>query len=252
MLQQKYKAIISDVDGTLTPVVPHALPTDKVTKSIQKVVKSGIIFSLATGRPFSLIKYIIDHLGPMGPCIVDNGAVIADSKDGSVLWESILPNANANGILKLLKPFKMFRASCDTGLLENPQEIPDGSKVRKMSIHDIPMVKADELIDKINKEFKDVACAKASSYLGDKFIDVYFSNINATKQFAVFELAKILNIDHKEMVGVGDSYNDFPLLMACGLKAAMGNSVKEILDIADYVAPSVDDDGLANVIEKYF
>ena len=54
------------------------------------------------------------------------------------------------------------------------------------------------------------------------------------------------------MVGVGDSYNDFPLLMACGLKAAMGNSVKEILDIADYVAPSVDDDGLANVIEKYF
>jgi len=53
------------------------------------------------------------------------------------------------------------------------------------------------------------------------------------------------------MVGVGDSYNDFPLLMACGLKAAMGNSVKEILDIADYVAPSVNDDGLADVIEKF-
>lgn len=251
MSQQKYKAIVSDIDGTLTPIVSHALPTDKVTKSIQKAVKNGIVFCLATGRPYSLIKYIIDHLGPIGPCIVDNGAVIANSKDGSVLWEAILPNTDASGILKLLKPLKLFRASCDTGLIENPQEIPNGSKVRKMSIHDIPMAKADELIDKIEKEFKDVSCAKASSYMGDKFIDVYFCNINATKQFAVFELAKILNIDHKEMIGVGDSYNDFPLLMACGLKVAMGNSIKEILDIADYVAPSVDDDGLADVIEKF-
>ena len=39
--------------------------------------------------------------------------------------------------------------------------------------------------------------------------------------------------------------------MACGLKVAMGNAIPELKEIADYVAPSVDDDGVADVIEKF-
>ena len=42
-----------------------------------------------------------------------------------------------------------------------------------------------------------------------------------------------------------------PLLMACGLKVAMGNGVPELKEIADYVAPSVDEDGISDVIEKF-
>lgn len=32
----------------------------------------------------------------------------------------------------------------------------------------------------------------------------------------------------------------------------MGNAVPELKAVADYVAPSIDDDGVADVIEKYF
>jgi hypothetical protein len=39
--------------------------------------------------------------------------------------------------------------------------------------------------------------------------------------------------------------------MACGLKVAMGNAVPELKAIADYIAPSVTDDGMATVIEKF-
>lgn len=39
--------------------------------------------------------------------------------------------------------------------------------------------------------------------------------------------------------------------MACGLRVAMGNAVDDLKAIADYIAPSVDDDGLAEVIEKF-
>jgi hydroxymethylpyrimidine pyrophosphatase-like HAD family hydrolase len=53
------------------------------------------------------------------------------------------------------------------------------------------------------------------------------------------------------MIGVGDGYNDFPLLEACGLKVAMGNALEDLKGIADYIAPSVDEDGVANVIEKF-
>jgi hydroxymethylpyrimidine pyrophosphatase-like HAD family hydrolase len=39
--------------------------------------------------------------------------------------------------------------------------------------------------------------------------------------------------------------------MASGLKVAMGNAIKDLKAIADYIAPSVEEDGVADVIEKF-
>ena len=61
----------------------------------------------------------------------------------------------------------------------------------------------------------------------------------------------MLNIKTDEIIGIGDGYNDFPLLMACGLKVAMGNAVEELKAIADYIAPSVEEDGVVDVINKF-
>lgn len=40
--------------------------------------------------------------------------------------------------------------------------------------------------------------------------------------------------------------------MACGLKIAMGNAVPELKAIADEIAPPLESDGLAYILEKYF
>ena len=58
-------------------------------------------------------------------------------------------------------------------------------------------------------------------------------------------------MDTSQMIAIGDSYNDLPLLAACGLGIAMGGSPEELRAIADHVAPSVDDDGLAVAIEEH-
>jgi len=60
-----------------------------------------------------------------------------------------------------------------------------------------------------------------------------------------------LKISREEIIGIGDHYNDFPLLMACGLKVAMGNAVDDLKAIADYIAPSVEKDGVADVIDRF-
>ena len=247
-----YKAVISDIDGTLISIKRDAYPSNLVKKTVKKLCDKGYHFCLASGRPFHLVKHLADYLKLSSPCIVDNGAVIIDSKNGSVLWEANLANDEANEILSLTNKFNLVRTSCDTEVLENPKKIPILFKVRKISIHDISPKKADKIIDKVSSKFKDVACVKATSYKGKHLTDVYFSNINATKQHAVLKLAEIIGISYKEIVGVGDGYNDFPLLMACGLKVAMGNAVNELKEIADHIAPTVEKDGLANAINKYF
>lgn len=252
MSKIKYKAIVSDIDGTLTQAVANSLPSTKVISAIHRVMANGIDFSLATGRPYELMNHLFQHLGKIGPSICDNGAVIVDSQSGLVLWEASLPDSHAKRLLNLTKQFKLVRLSSDRGIIEKPLNIPKNSKVRKVSVHDISMTEADQLIQKINLEFKDITSIKAASYASKDLIDVYFSDIQATKQHGVFKLAELLNISPEEIVGIGDGYNDFPLLMACGLKIAMGNAVPELKAIADFIVPSVDEDGLAVMIEKYF
>ena len=248
---KKYKAIITDIDGTLTPIVPNAIPSKKVTESIQKSMCKGHIVSLASGRPFFLVKYLADHLGDIGPSIVDNGAVIADSSNGSILWEANLKTSHANKILELSSKFKLIRASCDVGALDNPKKLSPNTKVRKISVHDIAIQDADDLIDLVTNTFNDISAVKAASYEGNNFTDVYFSDALATKQHSVMKLAEILDISTDQIIGIGDGYNDFPLLMACGLKVAMENAVDDLKQIADEIAPSVENDGLAFIIDKY-
>jgi len=50
---------------------------------------------------------------------------------------------------------------------------------------------------------------------------------------------------------VGDSYNDLPMLESCGFSIAMGDAPQEVKDAADFVAPSVQEDGLAVAIDEF-
>ncbi|KKS86821.1 MAG: hypothetical protein UV61_C0006G0022 [Candidatus Gottesmanbacteria bacterium GW2011_GWB1_43_11] len=75
--------------------------------------------------------------------------------------------------------------------------------------------------------------------------------MNASKLHGIHRVSQLLPVEPHEIIGVGDGYNDFPLLMACGLKIAMGNAVPDLKAIADFVAPGVEEDGVAVVIEKF-
>lgn len=250
MPEIKYRAIISDIDGTLTPNEPGALPSDRVSKSIRQAEDSGATFSLASGRPFSLMEYLVKHLKLTSPMITDNGAIIADGKDGSILWEVSLSRETSLAIIELTRSSGLTRVSTNNGVIENPTNLPNDAKIRKVSVHDMSIKEADALIEKVTGKIKNIATVRAASYRGEGFLDIYFSHAEATKQHAVLKYAEILGISPTEIIAVGDGYNDYSLLMTCGLKVAMGNAVQELKDIADLVVPSVDEDGLAVMIEK--
>lgn len=50
---------------------------------------------------------------------------------------------------------------------------------------------------------------------------------------------------------VGDGGNDLPLFELAGFKVAMGNAEEVLKKQADWIAPSVDEDGLAVAIKKF-
>ena len=82
------------------------------------------------------------------------------------------------------------------------------------------------------------------------FKDIHVTNRSATKEHAIAELLKILNIKQENTVGVGDGHNDIHLFNAVSNKVAMGNAVDELKAASDEVIGLVTDDGFAEYLER--
>ncbi len=74
---------------------------------------------------------------------------------------------------------------------------------------------------------------------------------NVSKATAVAFLAARYRVRRDEVIAVGDSGNDVSMVQWAGLGIAMANATPDVLAVADWVAPSVQEDGVATVIEKF-
>ena len=49
----------------------------------------------------------------------------------------------------------------------------------------------------------------------------------------------------------GDQDNDIEMLLAAGVKVAMGNATEDLKKIADYITETVDNDGVPAAVSKF-
>ena len=84
----------------------------------------------------------------------------------------------------------------------------------------------------------------------DFFLEVVPKNVG--KDSSLDELLKIIGIQREELVACGDGMNDISMIKYAGLGVAMENAYPEVKEVADVIAPSNDDNGVAYVLEKYF
>ncbi len=249
----KYKAVIADVDGTLfaPSEMPSPRPSEKLMEAVRKISEMGVIFSIASGRSLSWIEEIIKGFDLKTPIILDNGARIYDCKSKKYIWESLLLKKISQQIIAMLAQDKTLRIIVnDSGRrLEDISQISDW-KLSKILVLGVTPAKAEDLHQQL-KMIPNIHVTKSVSGTGEKSQSVHVTNFDATKQVAVGKLLEILRLKKEEVIGIGDSYNDFPLLMACGLKVAMRNAVPEIKEIADYIAPSYEEEGVVEVLERF-
>lgn len=244
-----------DVDGTIIPYDYQALPSQKVVESLNKA-QERVTVCLVTGRSFASISNILKKLEMhSGYAVVNNGAHVIDIKTKEVLYESLISPDVTKEIIKIFRgeniPFAIKGSPFEQEYVRSSdQDIPQEISTPMFFTNELfSLEKADELVEKLSS-LPNISCHKTHHSDPNKF-GIILSHTNATKQTGIFELEKHLGIGREVMIGVGDGYNDFPLLMACGLKVAMGNAAPALKEIADYVAPTVEEDGVADVVEKY-
>lgn len=264
------KLIFSDIDGTL--IKPEGELTKVNIDTIKKLTKKNIPFILVSARSQEEMMDYYSQLELGTPIISYNGGFISKYQNGSFeSVSSIFIEPNEPKIiydiittqfptisLSLYSETKWYASKIDRGVqiekdltglspvILNVKEFIDS----RAPIHKIMMIGEKDVIieaEKVLKENKDLTSSIHKS--GNIYLEV--TNKKATKINAVkYVIENFYNIDPKEVMAIGDSYNDLEMLRYVGFGVAMGNAPQEIRKSVKYITDSNTNNGVAKAIEK--
>jgi HAD superfamily hydrolase (TIGR01484 family) len=246
--QHDYKAIMLDVDGTLITNEYAGKISPKVKQIILKA-NSKVKVGIASGRPLARVGFIFDELKLKIPCVISGGTQIVDPVTRDIIWEQPILKKDLLKIKAVIKnlPYKVWVVDAVDELLYTTKlnlKNPVNFFMSKITEEE-----ADRLITLLSG-VSTLALTKVVAYTPG-YVSLHITHAHATKQHAIEKVAEILHL-HKDMIiGVGDGLNDLPLFKACGFRVAMGDAVPGLKAIADYIAPSCIDDGVAHIFEKF-
>lgn len=243
------QTLVFDLDGTAIPQTFDGMPSQKVIDAVAAAKKHCHV-SIATGRPYSYAKHILEKLGIEDLCILSGGSCLYSCATNEYVWKQQLDIPLLEEALYKLKNFNIREVedTVQVGHVSFHQYHPTGT-IDLVCLYAVTKEESREIVAIVNETKGLVAHAMGSWTIGT--YDVHITHELATKKHALQSLLARLNVDHKNVMVVGDGGNDIPLFELAGLKVAMGNGAEDLKAIADWVAPSVDDDGLAVAIEKY-
>lgn len=249
-----YKALITDLDGTAVMISSDGSDVDEKTRhAVKQAQQKGFKLACATGREWRFAKPVIDSLGFVSPCVIEGGTRIVEPTMGKTLWEKYL-DPDAPAVI-----LDIFKRETESGLL---MVSADSSRPPLPMVHSVPerlryiyllAVReqvAIKIINSINV-LGSIIAHMTPSWDGDGLVDIHVTHVEATKEHAIQVWQEMENIAKKETIGLGDSGNDLPIFQSAGFKVAVENARPELKELADYIAPSVRDDGLAHVIDTF-
>lgn len=267
----KRKALILDIDGTLTNSKKEI--TEATLQAILEVQEKGHIVIIASGRPTHGVKWIADALKLSkygGYVLCFNGARITNVKTGKVVYQQEFPK-------ECIASLYDYAIEHDMGLVtyEGDSVITGTRRDEYMELEAQLNHMQLKSVDNY-KEYVDFAVNKclftakiedapalekelANQYEG--ILSVYRSEpffiecmpLGVDKAASLDHLFNIIGMDKKDAVACGDGYNDMSMIKYAGVGVAMANAQEEVKKAADVVTKRTnDEDGLLEVLEKYF
>lgn len=264
-----YKLLALDMDGTL-------LKEDKTISmeniaAIEHAKKKGVKVVLATGRPLKGINNYLSTLNLKQDedyAVTYNGAIVQNTKTGQPISKTLMSLEDLIYLYKLSLELGVGIHAFTTEGLITPSN-PNKYTILEHTINDIPLnivdfrtLSPDTKIIKVlwadEPQKLKAATKKLPKDIHEKYTCVLsspffyeFLNINSNKGTGVALLAKSLSIKPQEVICIGDAGNDIHMIKYAGLGVAMGNAFPETKAVADYITTTNEENGVANVINKF-
>lgn len=247
----KYQAIVFDLDGTALPSLRDSLPSARLIETIARY-KDKIHLMAATGRPLRHAAPILKLLGLTQPCTISGGTIIINPASLEVYKATFLTVDAVQAIFKLMQGSPYPLAIRDEDISPEIKVLHPtlAESIEIMYISDVP---ADAIAGILRglAGIPDIDFAAVFDWSGTGTYAINITHIDATKEHGVADILSRVGVAKEAAIGIGDGNNDLALFRSVGLKIAMGNATAELKAAADVIAPTVEEDGLADIIERY-
>lgn len=238
------KALASDFDGTLF----FGNEKDKFKKTdreaIQRFQKKGCLFGLCTGRPLIGIKKVLDKVISCDFYILTTGAVILD-KNYQVIYKRVMKKQVMFDIFnEYHQLYDIFIQANHKVYFVSDQSEGDIEQILIQSIEDIETddifgvsmnAKNEENARKLCKDIQAKYGHEVDVYQNLEYLDIVAKGCSKGK--AIQMLSEIKDI--QLMCGIGDSYNDIPMLENADLSFTFHRSPEIVRQKANVVVDSI-------------
>jgi Cof subfamily protein (haloacid dehalogenase superfamily) len=265
-----FKLLVLDVDGTL--IGQGAYPSPRVAEAIAAAKAKGVMVALGTGRATEACYHLLKHLSLDGVHIFFDGAAVVDWPSNDIIFLQALPPRAAQRLIELSREYNLFLEiyAHDFYFIEKDGKLADHQR-QKLQINPlvtdlmslvnrVKMVKGQLLaVDQEEKRRADLITQEMKSFCKvswslDPSNDIYFGNAISryvSKGSALRDVIDYLGLNANQVMTIGDSFNDLAIFEVAGTKVAMGNAPESLQQLADWIAPPVEQDGVAAAIEKF-
>lgn len=259
--------LVLDMDDTLL-TDDHKI-SDLNKKVLLEAQAKGVYVVLASGRPTSAMTAYAKELEldlNDSYIISFNGAIISQAKDDQILFEQKLTVKQIHELYDYSVKTKThiitylddeIISETDSEYIEVEKEITGMAHRKVVSFKDYidrPAVKCILLENP----------AYLKSVENDLIIEMPHLSVSMSKPFfleaaqqgidkaaSLKLLAEKLNINQREIIAVGNAGNDLTMIEYAGLGVWVDNVTPELRDKADLIVASNNDNGVAEVVQKY-
>jgi Cof subfamily protein (haloacid dehalogenase superfamily) len=254
--------IALDLDGTLLD------SSERITRANRSAIKRaqalGVHVVLITGRGSDAPLAFGRDLGLHDPIVCAHGALTKECPSARELRHIAIPHEPATALIGFAQ-----EAGLDTAVytgerfhrlagaprymddMRGPQWV-DVPNLIELAGRDSTFIRffGRRSVDAITKRFAGLPVHFKLETWGD-FEELAITSEAATKERALAELCGDLGIDADDVLAIGDSRNDVPMLRWAGAGVAMGNALPEVIEAAPFATASNDQDGVARAIERF-
>jgi hydroxymethylpyrimidine pyrophosphatase-like HAD family hydrolase len=258
------QAVLLDVDKTMVSNGSLDVPSTHVTDAIRRTGEA-MPTGLVTARQPQKADYLIKHLELTGLSALSNGAQVFDAKNNQMVVERIIDHmavmSIAEELHKLGIPFWVQDNGVDYVITDTQKTDEELRKYRPLSTYKpqkplvivgspLPPDAVKTISGMIQAGYPQLTAFPAHRH-PDGSVDLFIADQKTNKADAVKEIAERLGIDPKKFLAIGDGLNDTPFMQQCGIAVAVGNAEPEVKALANYIAPSWDNDGVADALERF-
>ncbi|MDO4554969.1 MAG: HAD family hydrolase [Lachnospiraceae bacterium] len=269
----RYRLICADIDGTL--VNRQGLMTEENRQAIRRLEEENVIFAICSGRMLRAVELMADFYGIESYIVCSNGAIVTDYKKKETIYHSWMSEEEMKEIFDYAKKYNcMIGLNTREGMIYNDKNcIEEGIYTNANQLYGTENKKI-ELCR--TKEYQEKSRMKniAKISLWTRNQQDYLTLWNEIEQTGHFTMAhampvnieltrkgvskwggieKIMErngIKREEVLCIGDTMNDYEMIVNAGLGVCMENGMKKLKEASDYITKSNDDSGVAFVIDQ--